>query len=86
MVPRSGGLRKRNRVGALGQGKSCRGEGESRPLLGEGCQVCSRVLWALLQEEGKATEMRCYKPPPRLLPWSPQANFSCDFLAPRAWC
>lgn len=59
MVPRSGGLRKRNRVGALGQGKSCRGEGESRPLLGEGCQVCSRVLWALLQEEGKATEMRC---------------------------
>lgn len=45
--------------GAPGQGKSCGGEGESRPLPGEGCQVCPRVLWALLQEEGKATEMRC---------------------------
>ena len=59
MVPMSGGLRKRSRVGALGRAKSCIGKGESRPLPGEGCQVCSRVLWALLQEEGKATEMRC---------------------------
>lgn len=50
MVPRLGGLRGTERERRAG-GKSYRGRGESRPLPGEGFQVCSRVPWALPQDE-----------------------------------